>query len=115
EQGRDVMAIPGNINSALSMGTNHLIRQGASIITSVEEVLDELGISALYDWQKKENVSFAALTPEEKEILARLGSEPVPLDCLLEGHSPQVMIANLMLMEVKGLIRQLPGDKYVRN
>ncbi len=115
EQGRDVMAIPGNINSALSMGTNHLIRQGASIITSVEEVLEELGISVLYDWKKKENVSLAALTPEEEEILARLGSEPVPLDCLIEGHSPQAVIANLVLMEVKGLIRQLPGDKYVRN
>ncbi len=115
EQGRDVMAVPGNINSALSLGTNNLIRQGATIVTSVDEVLEELGITVLFDRQKKEKVSLSSLTPEEEEILARLSSDPVHLDYLIEGHSPQAVIANLMLMEVKGLIRQLPGDKYVRN
>ncbi len=113
-QNKDVYAIPGNIYSKASSGTNRLIKEGAITITSAEEVLESLGVKHTKKEREHKEIS---LTDEEKIVWEKLSFEPVYLDVLSEKlDQPTGSILNTLLaLEIKGLIRQLPGMLFVKN
>lgn len=116
-QGRDVYAVPGNITSKLSEGTNDLIKSGASLIAGYEDVLHNLGVS--FDIDKKaeaENRKAEKLLPVERLVYNCVGGEPVNLEEIVRktGLPVQDVSSQLVLLEMEALIRKLPGQRYVR-
>ena len=106
---REVLAVPGAINGEFSKGTNRLIRQGATPITSSDDILEALGFEV--DQTSKQKTLFDDATPEEKKIL-KLLTEPLPRDELIRAMNQPVGVANAMLsvMEIKGLIKEELGE-----
>jgi DNA processing protein len=116
EQGRDVMAVPGNIVSPLSRGPHKLIRQGARLVEGAGDIIDEMGLERLFPIPEEGTDGTVKMSVEEKALYNLLSLEPVPLDELIDrtGFSPQKAMAALMYLELKGLTRQMPGKLYVR-
>lgn len=122
EQGREVFAVPGRAGELGSEGTNKLIKQGAKLTTCVEDILEELA-PGLQEYRpsapvSKENiVSDVELTPEERVVCSSVNDEPVHLDELAGKTGLTVTQAALVLfqLELKKLVRQLPGQKYQKN
>jgi len=113
DQGRDVFAVPGNINSPASVGTNRLIQQGAKLVTSVDDVLEELNLAMVLEHSA---VQLALPeTEDESAILGRLSAQPVHVDELSRttGLTSSVVSSTLTLMELKGMVRQVGGMNYV--
>jgi DNA processing protein len=131
EQGRDVFAVPGNVTNKLSWGPNTLIKQGAALIATWEDVWEALPADtrvALTPPDRPESETAAAaslfeaveLPPAEKKILALLRSdESTHLDQLVErlnSHlSSSEIFTALFELELNGRVRQLPGKYYVRS
>ena len=130
EQGRDVLAVPGNIMSPLSAGTNLLIREGATPVTDYTDVLFSLGLSIKTDTSELDN-QFAhgstvpdtvhddainSLAPEEKLLYDSLTFEPVSFDSIaMSTNLPSMNLHYLLTsLELKGLIRKLPGARYIK-
>jgi DNA processing protein len=113
-QNKDVFAIPGNIYSKASSGTNRLIKEGAVPVTSASEVLEYLGVQYT---KKERGVKQITLTEPEKPIWEKLSFEPIYLDVLSESlNQPTGSILNILLgLEMKGLVKQLPGMMFVKN
>ncbi len=116
EQGRDVFAVPGNINSAYSTGTNRLIREGAKIVTCVDDILNELGLDKSpeqLNYQDKMQ-RCTKLSGEERSIAQRLMSGPVHIDAIARdcGLSAAVASSVLVMLELSGFVEQLPGKFY---
>jgi DNA processing protein len=113
EQGREVFAVPGNIFARASRGTNHLIQQGAKMVTQVGDVLEELNLTMV-----SEQAQARTVIPEnetEAVLLERLSAEPIHVDALgrvLELPIAQVT-STLALMELKGMVRQVGRMSYV--
>ena len=114
DQSRELFAVPGSINSEKSMGTNKLIRKNMAIIAlSPEDVLEELGYMAAAQ-PTKESITF---THEiEKRIYNAISFEPIQMDTLSEQLklSPQDIMVNLLMLEFRGLVRQLAGKQFIR-
>ncbi len=106
---REVLAVPGPISSDFSKGTNRLIRQGATPITSSDDILEALGFK-VNDDSKQQNL-FDDATLEEKKILKIL-TEPLPRDELIRAMLMPTPNANALLsiMEIKGLIKEEMGE-----
>ncbi|KKM11820.1 hypothetical protein SY88_06415 [Clostridiales bacterium PH28_bin88] len=116
EQGRDVFAVPGPITSPCSEGTNQLLKQGAKLVTSAQDVLEEYRMANLFGASTASaSQGTEGLTPEEKRVLELLQSIPLHVDTVVrEARFPaQQVHAALMYLEVKGLVRQLPGKYFV--
>ncbi len=113
-QNKDVFAIPGNIYSKASSGTNRLIKEGAIPVTSSGEILEYLGFKYI---KKEREVRELDLTETERSIWERLSFEPVYLDILSEQlNQPTGPILNVLLaLEIKGLVKQLPGMMFVKS
>lgn len=113
EQGRDVFAVPGSILAAGSAGANRLIQDGAKMVLEPADILEELNLTMVAEQAQARQVLPA--TETEAALLARLGSEPTHVDEL--GRSTGLPISEvtsaLALMELKGMIRQVGGMKYV--
>lgn len=114
QQNKDVYAIPGNIYSRTSLGTNRLIKEGAIPVTSAEEILEFMGVEHAAKSGKTHEV---VLTEPEQTVWDHLSGEPVYLDVLSEElDQPTGSILNVLLgLEIKGLVRQLPGMMFVKN
>ena len=111
EQGRDVFAIPGSINAPLSRGCHHLIKQGARLAESAEEILDELG------WQlRPAPAQVAAGARAENGLLVAMGFDPVHPDMLAQrsGLDAGTLNADLLTLELDGRIELLPSGMYRR-
>lgn len=115
EQGRDVYAVPGNINSKLSEGTNNLIKQGANLISSYKDVLNGLGIR---EEQDKENLTKNGkdLAPDEKLVYDCISFEPISVESLVFKLDMKLQIIQyiLTMLELKEYIQRLPGQRYIR-
>ncbi len=112
DQGREVMAVPGNIFSNESIGTNHLLKLGAKPITKREDIQE------IFGWEKTEsNKIVNNLNELEQQILQALNSEAKHLDELkaLLNIDIDVITATLTLMEVKGLIKNSGQLNYIKN
>ena len=113
EQGREIFAIPGNILGRNSEGPNQLIQNGAKLVTTVGDVLEELNLSMV-----AEQAEAREIIPDnetEAVLLSHLSSEPVHVDELgREAGLPINEVAStLTLMELKGKVRQVGGMNYV--
>jgi DNA processing protein len=106
---KDVLAVPGPISSEYSKGTNKLIRQGATPITSSDDILEALGFKI--DKESKQQNLFDDARPEEKSVL-KLLTEPTERDELIRKMKMPTNIANSLLsvMEIKGLIKEEMGE-----
>ncbi|MCA9949609.1 MAG: DNA-processing protein DprA [Anaerolineales bacterium] len=113
EQGRDVFAVPGNINWPASKGPNRLIQQGAKLVTCVEDVLDELNLAMVLEKTAVQKI--LPDTPEEAALLAHLSQQPVHIDDLSRaaGLPSGQVSSTLTLMELKGMVQQVGGLNYV--
>ncbi|HMO81291.1 MAG TPA: DNA-processing protein DprA [Pyrinomonadaceae bacterium] len=128
EQGREVMAVPGNITSGKSFGTNYLIKAGAKLVQQWQDVVAELpsdiaaSILPPRTEEKAENdrqpeLEPAGLSADEKKVWAMLpADEPVHIDLLLEatGLSFGELNTALVNLDIRELIRVLPGKHYAR-
>lgn len=124
EQGREVYAVPGPIFSELSRGTHHLLKIGAKLVESKEDILSELiPMSGEETLESKWAESVENKTDEysgssqEEEILRYLSDTPVHIDRLaaLCNLTPREIALNLLEMQLKGIIIHLPGQHYVLN
>lgn len=111
EQKRPVFAVPGRIGEERSIGTNRLIKEGAKILTAVGDVLEYLGMAV----QKKVEQKLTLNEPE-RSLLELISTEPLHIDeiCETSGLPMQELLSLLFQMEVRGLIKQLPGKFFVR-
>ncbi|MGH8865481.1 MAG: DNA-processing protein DprA [Burkholderiales bacterium] len=113
EQGREVFAIPGSIHSPLSKGCHLLIKQGAKLVESSNDILEELGAAVRV---QTATLGEADVSPEHVELLAALGFDPLDLDTLCErsGLTPESASAMLLTLELDGTVSRLPGGKFQR-
>jgi len=113
EQNREVFAVPGNITAKTSAGTNLLIRQGAKMVLSTGDIIEELApmLKGFIRDEIKRNV---ALSPEEQELCSCLTGEPKHIDILArEAGLPVHRILDILLsLELKGVIRQSDGKRF---
>jgi DNA processing protein len=114
EQGREVFAVPGNIFSPTSQGTNALIKDGARPIVDARDLLEELHLSLLQE--KRASRETMPTDPTEATLLAVLGAEPLHVDEVSRAAGLPIDIVNstLVLMELKGLVRAAGPLSYVR-
>ncbi|MBQ4346853.1 MAG: DNA-processing protein DprA [Firmicutes bacterium] len=133
EQGRDVFALPGNVTSPFSEGTNRMIAEGAGVITSAKSILDVLKYPELIipaDISAKKNISEsksepklqksrprAELAPEESELFALFGNEPVNAEYILSKTemSAGKCMSILTMLELKGFLIKISGGRYKKS
>lgn len=115
EQGKDVYALPGPSNSILSKGCHNLIRQGAGILLSPKELLEELGI---FHKKKMKNATENEILLEspEKLVYSCLDFYPKSLNQMMEetGFTISAMMQIIMNLEFKGLIKEISKNYYVK-
>lgn len=114
EQGRDVLAVPGNVNNAYSRGSNRLIKQGARLVEGAGDVLEELGLNTLFPKAETGGAGAVRLDADEKLILEHLQGESLSDQALIDvtGLSASRVAAVLFYLEVKGFVRRAPGGLY---
>jgi len=120
DQGREVYAVPGNVASPTSRGTNSLIKKGAKLVEGPEDILVDLfpymkGYLRELDLYRKPEREFD-FGPDEKALLELISLEPAHIDALAEKTGVPVSKALSMLlgMELKGAIRQVAGMNFIR-
>ena len=114
DQGREVFAIPGSIHSPLSRGCHALIRQGAKLVETANDILEELG--ALVRVATAGGTLPADLSPALTGLLGQLGHDPTSVDQLVErsGLTPEAVSSMLLELELQGLVEAGAGGKYQR-
>lgn len=113
DNGREVFAVPQNITSRTSIGPNNLLKAGAKVVTKAEDILDALNLHHIAEYVTNKEIIPDSQT--EAELLKHLSREPVHVDLLIKNSglpSPSVNSA-LILMEMKGKVRNLGGMMYV--
>ncbi len=116
EQGKEVFAVPGKIDSMTSKGTNGLIKQGAKLAESCDDILEELHLQISTSLKAGENSLPQVLDKEESLVYNLLSSEPQHIDELSEATRMGVTrISGILLnLEMRRLTRQLPGKNFVK-
>lgn len=114
EQGRDVFAVPGRADSALSAGTIDLIKKGAGTVTCAEDVLEAIGWHIGKEVERPE--SKIKLEPDEQRLCDLVGMGPAHFDELVRrlNLSPSRISAALLKLELAGLISRRPGNFVAR-
>jgi DNA processing protein len=116
DQGRDVFAIPGSIHSPLSKGCHALIKSGAKLVESADDVLGELAGFRPSGYASTTKVEHDADAPGDGALLAHMGHDPVDVDslCLRAGMSAEQVSSELLRLELDGRVTALPGGLYQR-
>jgi len=113
EQGREVFAVPGNITSPNSEGTNELIRKGASLTLKAEDVLSELAPVLKGFIRSRDRVKIE-VTEEEGRLCSLLSGEPKQVDVISResGLPASKVLAVLLGLELKGAVKQITGKRF---
>jgi len=116
EQGRDVFAVPHNIFSPSGRGCNALIRDGATLVSQPEDVLEELHITQLNNETRREAERIQPTTEVEATIFQQLGADPIHVDLLVRqtGLPTATVSSTLTLLELKGLVESAGPMQYCR-
>jgi len=121
EQNREVMAVPGNVTSDLSLGANWLIKSGAKLVETWEDVVEELPCplrESLFSRKKQEKKTMPEMSPAEKKLFDGLKPDELThIDELVEQSDASIseILALLLNLELKGLIYQAPGKYFQRS
>ncbi len=113
EQNRDVLAVPGNVLSPASRGTNHLIQEGAKLVQNCQDILEELNLRAVA--QQLEFKEIIPASDTESLLINKLSAEPTHIDeiCASSGLPVSTVSSTLAMMELKGLVKSIGSMKYV--
>jgi DNA processing protein len=121
--GRSVFAIPGSIYSPLSRGCHQLIKQGAKLTETADDILSELNFSAFFASDRRTAGGAATQEPgpsgmdkEHKILLDALGFDPADLDMLIvrTGFKPETVSSMMLILELEGHVQAAPGGRYSR-
>lgn len=115
EQGRDVFAIPGRIDSPKSEGCHRLIQEGAKLVHSAADILEELNLNICISSSQRQPQT-PVLPAEEAEVYALLEIYPRNIEEIIQAaHLPAHKISEILLhLELQGLVASLPGKQYQR-
>ncbi|MDX2434876.1 MAG: DNA-processing protein DprA [Desulfobacterales bacterium] len=122
EQGREVFAVPGRIDSVKSAGTHTLLQQGAKLVHSINDIVEEFPANVFQQsveeagMEEDEQVFFENLSQEEAELFEFIGVYPRTFDEIIKdsGFTAQRINKVLLLLELKGMVQTLPGKSYQR-
>jgi DNA processing protein len=117
DQGREVFAVPGLITEPKSAGGNLLIKEGrAKLVQRIEDVLAELQSQLRPFLKKEERKPEPSLSLFEKRLYECFGSEPLHIDALSAQSKLSIpdTLVNLLSLEFKGLLKQLPGKMFIK-
>lgn len=132
EQGREVFALPGSLNNPMAKGCHRLIREGARLVETTADIMQELGpVAAELQMEIRQRLEPAAAAaekppvrkddlledPEYQRVWEVLGFDPKPVDSIIEqtGLSAREISSMLLMMELKGLIKKHGNGKFVRH
>jgi DNA processing protein len=124
EQGREVFAVPGRVDSRTSRGCHRLLRDGAKLVETIDDVLEELGPLATPTPAAGQELSQPIRHPgelqlnePEKAVLATINDEPINIDDVISttGLPVQNVLSTLSVLEMRRLIRRLGGNRVMRN
>jgi DNA processing protein len=113
EFGREVFAVAGPVHAHQSQGPHSLVRDGARLVTSASDIIEDLGLESPLA-QGSRNQTPLGLTPDERAILAALEASPTLLDIVAKGARmpPSAASATLARLELKGLVARHPGARF---
>lgn len=116
EQNREVFAIPGSIHNPLARGCNALIRQGAKLVETVEDIFEELGQYNQPARLSEPQLPQTVLDLEQQNLLKLIPYSPIAVDTLIQesGFSVEVVSSILLVLELQGHITSAPGGGYYR-
>ena len=129
EQGREVFALPGKISSSTSSGTNSLIKDGARLVQSVDDIMEELKLQEIkpLDGEMEEKADgkiarmtkayiYNSLTEDERAVYKTLSDDPLYIDDIIDkaGIEPAKASKVILNLQLKKLIREIPGKQYIR-
>jgi DNA processing protein len=110
--------VPGNVDDERNRGCHALIKDGAKLIESAEDILEELGLSAIDENAGRQQLALpmTPLSDNEAQIVSLLTLEPMQVDDIIIkcGLSAPLVSGTLTILEMKNLIRRVPGNAYVR-
>ncbi|NLW22269.1 MAG: DNA-protecting protein DprA [Tissierellia bacterium] len=115
EQGKEVFALPGNINSIYSRGTNALIKEGAKLVTDIDDIIEEI-----YELQKnkmekkKKEIDCSGLSPLEMKVFQLIKEGPIHADSIAysTGLDISTVYSILTILELKGMIKEMSGRTF---
>ncbi len=121
EQNREVFAVPGPVDSLASRGCHRLIRDGAKLVETIDDILEELGplvreVHTADDETPVRHPAELALNDQERSLLGQLDNRPTGVDELImrTGLIASQVMATLSVLELKRLVRRMPGHQFVR-
>jgi DNA processing protein len=121
--GRDVFAVPGSIHNPLSRGCHELIKSGATLVETADDILSELNFSAFFSSDfpaspagSKQPPPTSGMDKDHKILLDALGFDPVDLDTLVvrTGFKPEAVSSMMLILELEGHVQAAPGGRYSR-
>ncbi len=131
EQGREVFAVPGSVHNPLARGCHRLIRDGAQLVESIDEVIDSLapiaaelaeqieqliGLDAAPGVEPERQATYKEQDPEYARLLAAVGFDPTPVDEIIQRSrlTTAAVSSMLLMLELDGLVASHPGGRYSR-
>lgn len=117
EQGKDVYAVPGNVDDDRNRGSHKLIKDGARLVESAQDILEELGLDGTGEEGRNQlTLPMESMTDSEQRIVMLLSLEPMQVDEIIEksGLAAPMVSGTLTILEMKSIVRRVPGNAYVR-
>lgn len=115
DEGREVFAVPGKVDIDQTKGPHWLIKQGAKLVENVDDILDEFNMQRTSGGEVAKAADYSQLSIEEGKIVSCLTKEPKHIDEIsaLSKLSSQEALGLLSILEIKGLVKQLPGKYFI--